>query len=172
MGSATSLYKLSDYLKWAPSGVMRLPGYQPGRKCEEERLRHLMATILDGHPLGVMMLAETRKSRIWLKPRAMVGVPSDTDGEAALSAYLPMIERNANIDRGQLGRLLRTHLVEFEALQADDIDVHRAWSRGALVQFVEKALGRSVQRDIRPGVSRKSLDSFDNGSNTITDPED
>lgn len=114
---------------------------------------------------------ERRESIVNKTPLA--AITNRAIGGAAPSAYLPVIERRAGIEQARLDDLLRTHLVDPEALRADDFDSHFARRRDALVQLVEKAIGKSVQRDVGTGAPEEGLDSFDIDSDAVSaDPED
>jgi hypothetical protein len=114
---------------------------------------------------------ERRESIVNKTP--LSAVTNRTIGGAAPAAYLPVIERKAGIEPARLDGLLRTHLVEPDALRAGDFDIHFARRRDALVRLVEKALGKAVQRDVDAGAPEEGLDCFDIDSDAVTaDPED
>lgn len=73
MGFQTPLYELSDYLDWTTSGRIQLPDFQRGYKWEEERIRSLLVTVLQGHPLGVVMLLKTGNDQVRFKPKPLEG---------------------------------------------------------------------------------------------------
>ena len=64
MGFQTPLYELAEYLKWTTSGKIQLPDFQRGYKWEDERIRQLLVTVLQGHPMGVVMLLV---GGVWMK---------------------------------------------------------------------------------------------------------
>jgi hypothetical protein len=80
MGFQTPLYELSEYLKWTTSGKIQLPDFQRGYKWEDERIRSLLATVLRGHPLGVVMLLKTGNDQIRFKPKPIAGSESSAAG--------------------------------------------------------------------------------------------
>jgi hypothetical protein len=73
LGFQTPLYELSDYLAWTTSGRIQLPDFQRGYKWEEERIRSLLVTVLQGHPLGVVMLLKTGNDQVRFKPKPLEG---------------------------------------------------------------------------------------------------
>ncbi|MEV4166494.1 GmrSD restriction endonuclease domain-containing protein [Nonomuraea dietziae] len=83
MGFQTPLYKLADYLKWTTAGEIQLPDFQRGYKWEEERIRQLLVTVLQSHPMGVVMLLKTGNEQIRFKPRPIEGVVLAHDTEPA-----------------------------------------------------------------------------------------
>lgn len=86
MGFQTPLYELADYLKWTTTGKVQLPDFQRGYKWEDERIRQLLVTVLQSHPMGVVMLLKTGNNQIRFKPRPVEGVslPAGTDAEYLL----------------------------------------------------------------------------------------
>src|SRR4051812_2755033 len=86
MGFQTPLYELADYLKWTTSGRIQLPDFQREYKWEDERIRQLLVTVLQSHPMGVVMLLKTGNDQIRFKPRPIEGVtlPGGTDAEYLL----------------------------------------------------------------------------------------
>src|SRR4051812_10516113 len=73
MGFQTPLYELSDYLKWTRSGRVQLPDFQRAYKWDDDRIRSLLVTVLQGHPLGVVMLLKTSNSHVRFKPKPLEG---------------------------------------------------------------------------------------------------
>lgn len=73
MGFQTPLYELADYLKWTTSGRIQLPDFQRGYKWEDDRIRSLLATVVRGHPLGVVMLLKTGNDQVRFKPKPIAG---------------------------------------------------------------------------------------------------
>lgn len=86
MGFQTPLYALSEYLKWTRSGSVQLPDFQRGYKWEDERIRSLLVTVLQGHPLGVVMLLKTGSDHVRFKPKPIAGseVAAGTEPEMLL----------------------------------------------------------------------------------------
>jgi hypothetical protein len=81
MGFQTPLYELSEYLKWTTSGKIQLPDFQRGYKWEDERIRSLLATVLRGHPLGVVMLLKTGNDQVRFKPKPLAGCEAAVGSE-------------------------------------------------------------------------------------------
>ena len=86
MGFQTPLYELSEYLKWTTSGKIQLPDFQPGYKWEDERIRSLLVTVVQGHPLGVVMLLKTGSDQVRFKPKPIegAGVAAGTEPQMLL----------------------------------------------------------------------------------------
>ncbi len=101
---------------------------------------------------------ERRESIVNKTP--LSAVTNRTIGGAAPSAYLEAIERKAQITPDRLGRLLTTHLVPESELRADDFDAFFATRREALCQLVEKAMGKSVPRDLDQGSAQEDSAQF------------
>src|SRR3954451_14995610 len=79
MGFQTPLYELHDYLNWTRSGKIQLPDFQRGYKWDEERIRSLLVTVVQGHPLGVVMLLKTGSDQVRFKPKPIEGASDALD---------------------------------------------------------------------------------------------
>ena len=86
--------------------------------------------------------------------------------------YLKVIEKKAGIDAGRLDDVLSTHLVDAEALRSSDFDLHFNRRREALVQLVERAIGKTVQRDVDQGAPEESLDQFETTNTAVAEDEE
>ncbi len=84
-----------------------------------------------------------------------------TIGGSAPADYLKVIEKKAGIDADHVDDLLRTHLVDPEALRDTDFAAHFARRRESLVELVEKAIGKPVQRDVNTGELEETLERFE-----------
>ncbi|ROR55063.1 hypothetical protein EDD41_2314 [Luteococcus japonicus] len=84
-----------------------------------------------------------------------------TIGGVAPSAYLPVIERKAQISPERLESLLESHLVPSERLRSDDFDAYFDERREALCLLVEAAMGKQVQRDVSAGLATEDSEHFD-----------
>ena len=92
-----------------------------------------------------------------------------TIGGSDPAIYLKLIEKKAGVDAERVDGLLRTHLVDPEALRASDFDAHFTRRREALVQLVEKAIGKTVQRDVSAGEPEETLDHFDEDNAAVAE---
>lgn len=79
MGFKTQQYRLAKLLEQAGNGEIQLPDFQRGYKWEEERIRSLLVTIVNGHPLGVIMLLETGNDNVRFKPKPIEGAPAEAE---------------------------------------------------------------------------------------------
>ncbi len=84
-----------------------------------------------------------------------------TIGGAAPSAYLEVIEKKAQIISTRLDTFIESHLVPAEELRADDFDAFFIQRREDLCQLVEKAMGKSVPRDLDQGTSEEDSSQFE-----------
>lgn len=82
-------------------------------------------------------------------------------GSDAPSKYLARIEDKAQIDSATLDDRLAGHLVPAEHLRNDDFDAFFAERRESLCKLVEKATGKTVQRDIASGIADESSEQFE-----------
>lgn len=92
---------------------------------------------------------------------AISAITNRTIGGAAPSSYLAVIEKKAQIGSHRLDSLLQAHLVTPELLRSDDFDAFFATRREALCVLVEKAMGKSVPRDIDSGRAEEDSTRFE-----------
>ncbi len=92
-----------------------------------------------------------------------------TIGGSAPADYLKVIEKKAGIDADRVGDLLKTHLADPEALRDTDFDAHFIRRREALVDLVEKAIGKSVQRDVSTGEPEETLEHFEQDNSAVAE---
>jgi hypothetical protein len=92
-----------------------------------------------------------------------------TIGGSAPADYLKVIEKKAGIDSGHVDGLLKTHLVDPQALRDTDFDAHFIRRREALVELIEQAIGKPVQRDVSTGELEETLDHFDQDNVAVTE---
>jgi hypothetical protein len=92
-------------------------------------------------------------------------------GGDAPSFYLPKLEKRAGIGAAQMDVLLRTHAIDAKALRADDFDAFFEARMEAIVNLIEAATRKPVQRDLADAA--ESADSFDLADpGVIPDDED
>lgn len=82
-------------------------------------------------------------------------------GGTAPSNYLSTIEDKAGLDSAALDDIIAGHLIDPAALRADDFEGFFARRREDLCQLIEKALGKTVQRDISHGEAQEDSAHFD-----------
>jgi len=82
-------------------------------------------------------------------------------GGAPPSKYLATIEKKAMIGAAQLDRLLEGHLVPAPRLRADDFDNFFVDRRERLCALVERAVGKTVQRDVDAGEAEEDSEQFE-----------
>lgn len=78
---------------------------------------------------------------------ALAATTNRTIGAAAPSKYLRVIEDRSKLNESELDALLRTHLVDPDALRGDDFDAHFAHRKEAVIRLIENAMGKTVQRE-------------------------
>lgn len=132
MGFQTPLYELAEYLKWTRSGRIQLPDFQRGYKWEDERIRSLLVTVLQGHPLGVVMLLKTGSDHVRFKPKPIAGseVAAGTDpqmllldGQQRLTSLTQALTGNGIVKTmdGRGKKLDRKYYIDVElALQGEE----------------------------------------------------
>lgn len=82
-------------------------------------------------------------------------------GGVAPSKYLKKIETKAGVSPAKLDAIVGSHLVPVEFLRSDDFDGYFRARREALCQLVERAIGKSVQRDVEAGESEEDSAHFE-----------
>lgn len=92
---------------------------------------------------------------------AISAVTNRTIGGASPSLYLATIERKAQITPEHLDALLEAHLVPAARLRADDFDEFFDQRRERLCQLVERAMGKSVPRDVDEGEAEEDSAYFE-----------
>lgn len=73
MGFQLPQHPLKDLLPRIADGDIQLPDFQRGYVWEDERIRSLLATIVKGHPLGVVMTLQTGNDQVRFKPKPLEG---------------------------------------------------------------------------------------------------
>ena len=68
-------------------------------------------------------------------------------GGRAPSEYLPRIQEESGIDNGKMDEILASHLISADALRADDFWAFFEVRKEALLEAIEKAMGKKVIRD-------------------------
>src|SRR4051794_27543010 len=72
--------ELEDLLELAASGKLQLPDFQRGWKWDDDRIRALIASVAQGHPVGVAMTLEVGGGGSNFKPIPIAGVdPASAD---------------------------------------------------------------------------------------------
>lgn len=74
MGFQTPQFNIKKYLEWTTSGSIQLPDFQRSYRWKDEGVRQLLITVLRGHPMGVVMLLDTKNDEVRFKPRPVTGV--------------------------------------------------------------------------------------------------
>jgi hypothetical protein len=69
-------------------------------------------------------------------------------GGNAPSVYLPRLQKNAEIESARMDEILQSHLIDPKTLRADDFDTFFRRPSQALLERIEKAMGKPVARDI------------------------
>jgi hypothetical protein len=95
-----------------------------------------------------------------------------TIGGVAPSKYLAVLQKDTKLTAPVLDSIVATHLIAPATLRTDDFDVYFARRRDALVRLVEKATGKSVQRDIEEGHPEETADQFDATDTAVIPDQD
>lgn len=68
-------------------------------------------------------------------------------GGKAPSVYLPVLQKEAGISGTQLDNILDTHAIDSKSLREDDFGKFFSFRRKRLLDIIEKAMGKTVNRD-------------------------
>lgn len=125
MGFQTPQHNVTKYLEWTTSGSIQLPDFQRSYRWKDEGIRQLLITVLRGHPMGVVMLLDTKNDEVRFKPRLITGVRLSTetspdylllDGQQRLTSMTQALTGDGVVetsdDRGKL--LSRRYFVHIE----------------------------------------------------------
>ncbi|WP_147915797.1 DUF262 domain-containing protein [Ruania zhangjianzhongii] len=189
MGFQTPQNPLKDLISKIRRGRIQLPDFQRGYVWDDERIRSLLVTILQGHPLGVIMTLETGNENVRFKPSPIEGsgIAPDTvepellvlDGQQRLTSLCqaltgPVATVNANgkqVDR-------RYYLDLTRALNApDDLDaaVRSLPADGKLKENFDRDVVLDVstrENQIAEGLFPLSLTYADEGTDWLWDYPD
>ena len=159
MGFQTPLHELSEYLDWTTSGRIQLPDFQRGYKWEDERIRSLLVSVLQGHPLGVVMLLDTGNDQVRFKPRPVAGVSIEDgaeadwlllDGQQRLTSLTQALKGNGVVDttddRGK--KLQRKYYVDIKVALSDEDRMDEAVRSLPADGKVTTNFGRDVVLDV------------------------
>ncbi|WP_144722163.1 DUF262 domain-containing protein [Cellulosimicrobium sp. TH-20] len=86
--------------------------------------------------------------------------------------YLPALESKAGLTTEALDDILRVHLIDPELLRKADFESFIRARRGALVDLVEKAMGKQVARDVVDDSGAEDADAFEPEPADTEDGED
>ncbi|MGB2800666.1 MAG: DUF262 domain-containing protein [Dehalococcoidia bacterium] len=73
-------------------------------------------------------------------------------GGKAPSEYLTRIEKSAGIKEDRMNQILNSHIIKPDLVRSDDFDAFFESRREALVERIEGAMGKPVNRDMKPAV--------------------
>lgn len=82
-------------------------------------------------------------------------------GGSAPSKYLSTIEARSRVTPGTLDTTVATHLVDADALRADDFDSHFSHRKEQLIGLIERVMGKPVQRDSTEPDTTELAHSYD-----------
>lgn len=160
MGFQTPQFLLTDILQKTTSGQIQLPDFQREYKWDDERIRSLLATVINGHPMGVVMLLQTGGYHVRFKPKPLEGsgVPPGTkpehlllDGQQRLTSLTQALTGDGIVNtKDSRGKLLRRrYYVDMaKALLGED------WVDEAVISLPEDGVIRTnFNRDVVLDVS-------------------
>lgn len=84
MGFQTPQYKLTELITRARSGEIQLPDFQRGYVWDDERVRQLIITVANGHPMGVLLLLATGSQSVHFESKPIETTSPDPAKEPEL----------------------------------------------------------------------------------------
>lgn len=84
MGFQTPQYKLTELITRARSGEIQLPDFQRGYVWDDERVRQLIVTVANGHPMGVLLLLATGSQSVHFESKPIETTSPDSSKEPEL----------------------------------------------------------------------------------------
>lgn len=71
-------------------------------------------------------------------------------GGAAPSEYLPKLEKRYGIEASRMNEILETHNIDPRSLRLDDFDAFFVAREEAILQRIERAIGKPIPREVAP----------------------
>lgn len=136
MGFQTPQNPLKDLIADIRTGRIQLPDFQRGYVWDDERIRSLLVTILQGHPLGVIMTLETGNENVRFKPSPIEGsgIRPDTvepkllvlDGQQRLTSLYQALTGPVRTVSANGKEIDRRYYIDLRAALADPDDLDAA----------------------------------------------
>ncbi|MET7709898.1 hypothetical protein [Micromonospora sp. NPDC005413] len=125
----------------------------PKKWCDDNKIpRNLRESIINKTPLAA-------------KTNRLIG-------GASPAAYVPKLEGAAAISSDELDAIIGAHLIDTKALRAADFDAFFLARRRALLELVEKAMGKQAQRDVDAGELTGGEEAPEAFAEEYDDPQD
>lgn len=173
MGFQTPQYKLTELIAKARAGDIQLPDFQRGYVWDDERVRQLIVTVANEHPMGVLLLLETGSRSVHFEYKPIETTQPDPgtepvllvlDGQQRLTSLTQALGGNGVVQTKDDGRR-RYFLKIASALEAQgpgDVD-------DAIVSLPGDGIVRTnFNRDVDLDVSTRDL-QLQNGHLPITE---
>lgn len=161
---------LNDMLKDIETGRIQLPDFQRGWVWDDYRIRsHWPAVSHKAKFFNKFNSEVIERFKRYNVP--VIQLRSETPREAAClvfekvntrdvtltvrkiegkapSAYLPEMQKEAEIDTAKMNEILDSHLISAEFLRADDFRGFFKARKEALLEAIEKAMGKKIIREV------------------------
>lgn len=76
------------------------------------------------------------------------------------SVYIARIQKKAEISEERMDEILRSHLIDPVALRGDDFDTFFQARKEALLDRIEKAMGKPIPRDVAESTEQEDEAEF------------
>jgi len=79
-------------------------------------------------------------------------------GARSPSQYIPIIQGHAGIDDARMAQILQSHVIDPSSMLADDFEAFWKARENALLERIEKAMGKPVMREAIAAEEAEALD--------------
>ena len=128
---------LEELLKLASTGKLQLPDFQRGWKWDDDRIRSLIASVAQGHPVGVAMTLEVGGGGTNFAPVPIAGVDASTvvapeqlllDGQQRTTSLFQSLYSGRVVDTldSRDRRIRRWYFIDIAQALGDDADLEEA----------------------------------------------
>lgn len=92
-------------------------------------------------------------------------------GGDAPTKYLSRVKSKSGLEDDEIDAIVRTHGIDAAALRSDNFEAHFAHRKGFLLDLVEAAMGKKVQREESPADVDELAAEYDEEVDDETDPD-
>ncbi|WP_433786288.1 GmrSD restriction endonuclease domain-containing protein [Actinomycetospora sp. CA-101289] len=160
--------ELEDLLELAATGKLQLPDFQRGWKWDDDRIRALIASVAQGHPVGVAMTLEVGGGGSNFKPIPIAGVDPKSaaapeqlllDGQQRTTSLYQALYSGRVVDTKDARdrRIRRWYFIDIEKALAPNADLEDAVVSIPEDLVVRENFGKDVATDL--GTTEKQCEA-------------
>ncbi len=149
---------LEELLKLASTGKLQLPDFQRGWKWDDDRIRSLIASVAQGHPVGVAMTLEVGGGGTNFAPIPISGVDRNgvvppeqllLDGQQRTTSLYQALysARAVETKDAREKQVRRWYFIDIDAALSEDADLEDAVVSVPEDMLVRENFGRDVSAD-------------------------